>query len=44
MTKAGRNRQRALNGGRGSGETYRRLFEYYENEVAQLKEQKEMSK
>lgn len=44
MTKAERNRQRALNGGRGSGQTYRRLFEYYENEVAQLKEQIEKMK
>ena len=28
-----------LNGGRGSGQTYRRLFEYYENKVAELEKE-----
>lgn len=36
MTKEEQNRLCALNGGRGSGQTYRRLIEYYENKVANL--------
>lgn len=41
MTKKEQNRQRVLNGGRGGGEAYRRLFEYFENKVANLKEENE---
>lgn len=39
MTKKEKDRQRVLNGGRGGGEAYRRLFEYYENKVYSLNEQ-----
>ena len=38
MIKAEKNRQRVLNGGRGGGQAYRRLFEYYENKVYALNE------
>ena len=41
MTKAEKTRMRILNGGRGAGENYRRLFEYYENKVAGLKAENE---
>ncbi len=41
MTKKEQDKQRVLNGGRGGGQAYRRLFEYYENKVANLKKENE---
>ena len=42
MTK--KEQKRVLNGGRGSGQLYRRLFEYYENKVVNLEAQVDVAK